>query len=69
MEIKLQPFITPNFVLEDKMAIGKRQDGFHPDLVPKWSLSEVDPETLSNLCDDFRKEIFRKSGKKDPKQL
>jgi hypothetical protein len=34
--------------------------------VPKWSLKEVDAETLAKMCDDFRAEIFRKAGKPDP---
>jgi hypothetical protein len=34
--------------------------------VPKWSLKEVDAETLAKMCDDFRAEIFRKAEKPDP---
>ena len=29
-------------------------------------VSEVDAETLSKLCNDFRAEVFKKAGKIDP---
>jgi len=67
MNIELQSWSTPNFVT-GIMPAGKRQDGFNPDSLPKWHISEVDEETLSNQCDKFREEIFRKAGKVDPKK-
>ena len=60
IEIELQPFTVPNFVLTVPKA-GNRQDGFKE--VPKYSLSELSAETLDKLCMDFRSEVFRKAGK------
>jgi len=65
MNIKIQPWLVPNFVIGE-MPPGVRQDGFNPDSRPKWALSDVDVETLVKQCDDFRAEVFRKAGKKDP---
>lgn len=63
IQIELQPWQVPNYVLE-KMPPRPRQEGLreprsHP-------LSEVSPEILSAMCDEFRAEIFRKAGKDDP---
>lgn len=66
MKIKLKPFQTPNFVIEDTSP-SKRQEGLKE---PKsWPLSEVDHQTLSDMCDAFRDEVFRKAGKEDPQGL
>ena len=32
------------------------------------NLSELDEDTLSNLCDQFRKNVFEKANKKDPRE-
>lgn len=60
--VGLQPFMTPNFVIA-KLPAGRNggQDA------PKWHLGEISAETLSDLCDVFRAEIFAKAGKSDPK--
>ncbi len=65
MNIELEPWIVPNFAI-GKMPTRPRQEGFNPDAVPKWSLKELDAETLAKLCDDFRTEVFRKAEKPDP---
>lgn len=65
MKIEIQPWITPNYIT-GIVPPRKRQDGFNPDLAPKWHISEVDVETLSEQCNKFRDEIFKKAGKKDP---
>jgi hypothetical protein len=65
MNVELSPWIVPNFV-SAKMPPRPRQDGFNPDAVPKWSLAELDVNTLARQCDDFRAEVFRKAGKPDP---
>ena len=65
MNIKLQPWQTPNFVI-GVMPLRPRKEWINPDTVPKWSLKEVDAETLAKMCDDFRAEIFRKAEKPDP---
>jgi hypothetical protein len=62
--VELRPFNVPNFVLQ-VMAPGKRQDGVKE--APSYALSELDAGTLSEMCDDFRLEIFRKAGKEDPR--
>lgn len=64
MKLELQPFSTPNFALA-KVRSGLRQEGIIEG--PKWPLSEVDADTLSELCDEFRAEVFRKAGKADPR--
>lgn len=64
MNVKLKSFLTPNFVLQEVLA-RPRQEGFQE--CPKYPLSEVDLESLSDLCDQFRKEVFEKAGKQDLK--
>jgi hypothetical protein len=34
---------------------------------PKLALSEIDADSLAELCDQFRRAIFEKAGKADPK--
>lgn len=67
MNIEIKPWLTPDFITA-VMPTSRRQDGFNPDNVPKWHVSEVDEETLSEQCDKFREEVFKKAGKKDPKK-
>jgi hypothetical protein len=57
MNIDLVPFATPNFV------ILKIKGG------PSLSLAEIDAEDLSELCYQFREDIFKKAGKADPEIL
>jgi len=60
---KLKPWITPNYVQIEQPA-GRRQDGFvQATAIP---LGDLDAETLSALCDQFRYEVFQKAGKPDP---
>lgn len=54
MKIKLEPWITPIYVMEKR------------DSNKSWHIKEIDAETLSEQCDKFREEIFAKAGKKDP---
>lgn len=63
LTVELQPWQTPNFVTQ-KMPPRPRQDG--PIEGPKFALADLTPEILSDLCDEFRKEVFRKSGMRDP---
>ena len=63
LQVELQPFQTPNFV----RAVGKpgaKQDGMQE--LPCYPLSDLDPLTLDRLCDEFRKEVFKKAGKVPP---
>ena len=60
--IKLKPIGTPNYILLEK----KLDNGTFEEIT-SVHLSEVDAETLSNLCDAWRKEVFKKAKKTDPK--
>lgn len=59
VEIKLQPFLVPNNAIED---IGELKFQTRT-----YSLDLLDPHSLSDLCDQFRKDVFRKAGKSDPR--
>lgn len=65
IEVKLKPFSTPNFVLQ------KFDHGEVPSSVREqdisYPLSAVDADSLSMLCDQFRKDVFQKAQKKDPR--
>ncbi len=63
MSIKLRPFTVPNYVLMETPP-RPRQAGFVE--APKFKLEELEPDDLSSLCDDFRREVFLKAGKLDP---
>ena len=63
IEVKLKPFNTPNYVIVDEPA-KLREEGFTEGR--KFSLSELDADTLSRMCYDFRIEIFKKAGKREP---
>lgn len=63
MKIKLNPIIIPDYVIE-VARVGQRQDGIvEPN---KWHIRDIDETTLSDLCDQFRRDIFEKAGKNDP---
>lgn len=66
MEIKLQPLRVPNYVLGECKA-RLRQEGFFEG--PKWHLRDVDAQTLSDLCDRFRRDVFEKAQKPDPRNV
>ena len=63
IEIELQPFQVPNFVLAVP-GTRSREDGFTE--AAKFALSELSALTLEDLCDQFRAEVFKKAGKRDP---
>lgn len=64
INIELQPWATPNFV-RAKMSPRPKQEGVNLES-PSWPLWEVDALTLSQMCDEFRAEVFKKAGKEDP---
>lgn len=64
MKVKLQPFQTPNYVIAESKP-GLKQDGMVER--PMWHVKEVDENTLSEMCDQFRRDVFEKAGKRDPK--
>lgn len=59
MEIEIQKFSTPNFVLSIPQPNETNR--------VSWPIREVDAQTLSKLCDEFRREVFAKAEKKDPR--
>lgn len=63
LEVELQPFQTPNYVLTKPKPL-ERQEGMQE--APKYHLSELDSATLDRLCRGFRSEVFRKAGKAMP---
>jgi len=56
--IELEPFSTPNFVRQ-KQPAGLRENGFKE--LPAIPLEDLSDETLNQLCDEFRKDIFTKA--------
>ena len=58
--IELKPFTIPNFVLPVRtVPINESAES-----IP---LRELSAETLAELCDRFRADVFAKAGKLDPK--
>lgn len=55
---KLQPFSVPNYAIEEA-RVGKREDGLVE--TPKHHLSELDEDVLSQLCDQFRADVFARA--------
>jgi hypothetical protein len=64
MNIKLKRWQAPSYALGEA-PVGRRQDGFTEG--PKWHVSEVDADSLSVLCDQFREDVFAKARKVDPR--
>jgi hypothetical protein len=64
MEIKVKldvcPFNTPNFVRTKRINAKEDLDN------AVMRLSDLDEDTLSFMCDEFRKTVFSKAMKKDP---
>lgn len=67
MKVETVPWITPNFV-RIQMPARPRQEGVNFKDSEGFRLEDVDVDTLSEMCDQFRADIFRKSGKKDPRK-
>jgi len=65
IELDLKAFKTPNFVLVCTSPT-ERQEGIKEEM--KFNLTELDSLTLSELCDQFREDIFKKAGKEQPPQ-
>ena len=63
IEIDLKPFTVPNYV-SVKQEPGLKQDGLQE--AKNYHVSELSVETLSKMCDVFRKDVFRKAGKLIP---
>ena len=62
--VKIRNFDVPTHVHQEGQ-IGQRQNGLS--MPPSWKLSELEPAELSDLCDQFRKDVFAQAGKPDPR--
>lgn len=62
--VKLKPFDVPRrvYVID---APKTKSEGMHP--LTGFNLTELSPETLSDLCDEFRATAFAIAGLVDPK--
>ena len=61
IEVSVRPFGVPNYVLYEGIKTPSSTE------TPKSHLSEVSEEVLSQLCDQFRENVFLNAGKKDPR--
>ena len=66
LQVELHPFQVPDFVTQ-VMPPGNREDGFKE--APKYALSQLDPRTLDELCQEFRREVFEKAKKHPPPEV
>jgi hypothetical protein len=64
LKVSLKPFQVPNFVLLE-LGAKPRQEGFDPN-GSRVPLSDLEPEDLDRLCEEFRNTVFNKAGKKQP---
>lgn len=62
--LEIEDFKTPNFV----RCKPKSVKGIVEDDKRTIHLSDLDPTTLDRLCDNFRREIFKKASKPQPDQ-
>ncbi len=62
----LRPFGLPNFAVVETGPRPKQEGVVEP---PRFHLSDLEPQTLSELCDEFRAGVFEKAGKKDPRAI
>lgn len=66
VKLKLHPMNVPDFGIA-MMPPRERQEGMVE--APKFHLRELEPDVLSQLCDDFRRNVFAKAEKSDPSAL
>lgn len=64
-KVKLRPFRVPIFVHQEASS-APRHEGFSA--APAFALKELDDDTLSGLCDEFRAAVFREARRPDPRQ-
>ena len=57
-KIKLVPFRVPSYVIIER-PVRPRQDGYLE--VPRFHISELDDDTLTQLCDEFKSNVFKKA--------
>jgi hypothetical protein len=61
--VELEPIRVPNFIIQ-RVLPGKREDGFME--APKYAVGALDADTIGELCDEFRSDMFAKAGMSDP---
>lgn len=61
LHIEIELFTVPNFARRKQAGTGRGDEMSIP-------LSDLSPETLESLCDEFRREVFKKAGKSRPPQ-
>jgi len=59
IEVDLRPFTVPNFVMVN-VASRPMSD---VDSEPKYSMADLDVDTLERLCSEFKASVFKKAGK------
>lgn len=64
VEIKLLPFTVPNCVISDKKIDPNNSSSFSV----YFKLEELTEKTLSDLCNEFRRDVFKRAGKVDPNE-
>lgn len=64
IKLKIKPFSVPSYVSVDTGIVSLKQDGIQP--LPSYELKDLDEDTLSDLCYEFRAHVFLKAGKQDP---
>lgn len=76
IEINLLPFDVPDFVMEKREPAPAPAAPALPESAARpirhaitLHLKEMPAETLSKMCDEYRKEVFKKAGKTDPESI
>ena len=64
-KIEVEKFSTPNYVILKLPPVFDNTREFKEQ--PKLALKDVDVEVLDYLCEEFRRDIFAKANKKDPR--
>lgn len=60
----LRPFAVPTYVSVE-MPPGRKEDGPKP--LPTFPLTQLPPEVLDQLCNQFRANVFAQAEQHDPK--
>jgi hypothetical protein len=68
IDVEIQDFQTPNFVVPVQ-RIGKKEDGPGLELSQSIPLRDVPVDLLDRLCENFRREVFRKAERPDPRDF
>lgn len=62
IQIKIVPFSVPDVVTPEIPCAPTGVRGFDVSAVRRIPLSEISSEVLTEMCDDFRREVFKKAG-------